>query len=218
MIKKNILHIFPSHLQAAHFHRLELSAWLFAFSPLASRSATFWRCPLTAHGNGDVLISKATLQEKYTFEQMLQILKKKSSLNIWAMMQILQEKYTFDFWAILPILKTLQEKSTFNFWANIEEGIYFEYLSNVANVANIAGETVREMQPKYPLTLPTNSWFSLWPEKNCDYFIHADNSNSQIYIKGYFSLQIGKKHIMQCYVLLKNIGTNISLVTVCVAL
>ena len=136
------------------------------------------------------------------------------SLNIWAMMQILQEKYTFDIWAILPILKTLQEKSTFNFWANIEEGIYFEYLSNVANVANIAGETVREMQPKYPLTLPTNSWFSLWPEKNCDYFIHADNSNSQIYIKGYFSL--GKKHIMQCYVLLKNIGTNISLVTVCV--
>ena len=104
------------------------------------------------------------------------------SLNIWAMMQILQEKYTFDIWAILPILKTLQEKSTFNFWANIEEGIYFEYLSNVANVANIAGETVREMQPKYPLTLPTNSWFSLWPEKNCDYFIHADNSNSEIYI------------------------------------
>ena len=81
--KKECFHIFPSHLQAAHFHRLELSAWLFAFSPLASRCATFWRCPLTVHGIGDVLISKATLQEKYTFEQMLQILKKKSSLNIW---------------------------------------------------------------------------------------------------------------------------------------
>ena len=51
----------------------------------------------------------------------------------------------------------LKAEEIFVFRVDIEEGIYFEYLSNVANVANIAGETVREMQPKYPLTLPTNS-------------------------------------------------------------